>query len=56
MTPQLGASVTIVILMTLELSSMLLESSIMLLQSIYSTSITHEDRHLRLSDFYSTGS
>jgi hypothetical protein len=28
---------------------MLLESSITLLQSIYSTGITHDDHHLRLS-------
>jgi hypothetical protein len=34
---------------------MLLESSIMLLENIYSTSVTHDARHLRLSCFYRTG-
>jgi hypothetical protein len=55
MMPQLGASLTIVILMTLEVSFMLLESSIRLLENIYSTGFTHDDRHLRMSYFYSTG-
>jgi hypothetical protein len=32
-----------------------LESSIMLLENIYSTGITHDDCHLRSSYFYSTG-
>ncbi len=41
MTPKLGASVTIVILTTLEVSFMLLESSIMLLQNICSIGVTH---------------
>ncbi len=49
-TPQLGASLTIIILMTLEVSFMVLESSIMLpelsiilLENIYSTGITIND-------------
>jgi hypothetical protein len=29
--------------------------SIMLLENIYNTSITHDDHHLRLSYFYRTG-
>ncbi len=37
--------------MNLEVSFMLLESSIMLLEKIYSTGITQDDRHLRLSYF-----
>jgi hypothetical protein len=37
----------IVILMTLE-------ALFMLLEHIYSTGVTHDDRHLRLSYFYST--
>ncbi len=41
MTPQLGASLTIIILTTLEVSFLLLESSIMLLENIYGTGITH---------------
>jgi hypothetical protein len=44
--PQLGASVTIVILMTPKVSFMLLESSIMLLENIYSTGITNDDCHI----------
>jgi hypothetical protein len=44
---QVVASPTIVILMTLEVSFMLLEN-------IYSTRVTHDDCHLRLSYFYST--
>ncbi len=44
---QVVASPTIVIQMTLEVSFMLLEN-------IYSTGITHVDRHLQLSHFYST--
>jgi hypothetical protein len=47
-TLQVVASPTIVILMTLEVSFMLLEI-------IYSTCITHDDRHLQSSYFYSTG-
>jgi hypothetical protein len=42
-------------LATLEVSFRLLESSIMLLVNIYSTGITHDNCHLRLSYFYSTG-
>ncbi len=53
--PQLRASLTIVILMTLEVSLMLLESSIMLLNNIYSTGITYNDRHLQWSYFSNTG-
>jgi len=34
---------------------MILELSIMLPENIYSTGITHDDRHLQLSYFYSTG-
>jgi hypothetical protein len=48
---QLGASLMIIILTTLEV---LFELSIMLLESIYSTGITH-DHHLRLSYFNSRG-
>jgi hypothetical protein len=44
-----------VLIMLLESSIMLLESSIMLLQNIYSTDITHDDCHLRSSYFYSSG-
>jgi hypothetical protein len=47
-TLQVVASPMIVILTTPEVSFKLLEN-------IYSTGITHEDRHLRLSIFYSTG-
>jgi hypothetical protein len=52
---QLGALLRIIILATLEVLFMLLESSVMLLENIYNTGITHDDRHLRLSYFYSTG-
>ncbi len=34
---------------------MLLESSIMLLENIYSTGATHDDHHFWSSYFYSTG-
>ena len=34
---------------------MLLESLIMLLKNIYGTGVTHDDRHLQSSYFYSTG-
>ncbi len=51
--PQLGASLTIVILTTLEVAFMLLESPIMLLESpimllenIYSTGVTHDALHI----------
>ena len=40
MMPQLGASLTIVILTTLEMSFMLLEMSITLLENIYSTGVS----------------
>jgi hypothetical protein len=49
------ASLAIFILASLEVSFKLLESSIMLLENIYSTCITHDDRHVQLSYFYSTG-
>ncbi len=39
---------------TLESSIMLLESSIKLLENIYSSGVTHDDCHLRMSYFYST--
>ncbi len=62
MMPQLRASAMIIILTTLEMSFMLLELSIMLLElsimlreNINSIGITHDDRHLWLSYFYSTG-
>ncbi len=55
MMPQLGASIIIVIMVTLEVIFMLLESSIMLLKFIYSTGTTHDNHHLPLSYFYSTG-
>ncbi len=42
-------------LMTLEVSFTLLESSILLLENINSTGITHDVCHLRSSYFYSTG-
>jgi hypothetical protein len=45
---QIVAFPTIVILTTLEVSFMLLEN-------IYSTGITNDNRHLQSSDFYSTG-
>jgi hypothetical protein len=44
MMPQLGAALMIVILTTLEMSFMLLASTIMLLENIYSTGVTHDDR------------
>jgi hypothetical protein len=34
-------------------SFMLLETSVMLLENIYSTGVTHDDRHKRASCFYS---
>jgi len=55
MMPQLGASLTIVILTTLELSFMLLETSITLLEKIYSTGVTHGDHNITIKIFYSTG-
>ncbi len=44
--PQLGASLIIIILTTPDVSLMLLESSINLLEKIYITGITHDDCHL----------
>ena len=44
-----------IILMTMKVSFMLLESSVMLLENIYSTGITHDDSNLQSSYFYSTG-
>ncbi len=55
MTFQIVASLMIVILTTLEVSFMLLDSSITLLENIYSTGVTHDDCHLRSSYFYDTG-
>ncbi len=55
MTTQLGALHMIFILTTLELSFMLPESPIMLLENIYSTGVTHDNCLLRQSYFYSTG-
>ncbi len=45
MMPQLGASLKVIILTILEVSFMLLESSITILETIYSTGITHDDHH-----------
>jgi hypothetical protein len=53
--PQLGASLTIVILTTLEMSFMLLETSITLLENIYSTGVTHDDHNMTIEMFYSIG-
>jgi hypothetical protein len=44
--PQLGASLAIIILMTLQVAFMLLESPIMLLENIYSTGVTHDALHI----------
>jgi hypothetical protein len=49
MMPQIGTSLTIINLMNQEVSVMLPELSIMLLENIYSTGITHDDHHLGLS-------
>jgi hypothetical protein len=54
MTPQLGASLTIVILTNLEVSFMLLELSNMLQENIYSTGVTHDDPYLQLTYIYIT--
>jgi len=43
---QFVASLTIVILMTLEVSFMLPELSIMLLENIYSSGDTHDHHHI----------
>jgi hypothetical protein len=48
---ELGVSLTLVNLTTLELSFMLLELAIMLLENIYSTGVTHDDRHSQLPHF-----
>jgi hypothetical protein len=49
---QFVASLTIIIMAALEVSFMFLESSIVLLENIYSTVVTHDDRHM---PFYSKG-
>ncbi len=54
MMPQLVTSLSIISLMTLEVSFMLPETSIMLLENIHSTGITHDNCHLQSSYFYST--
>ena len=46
MMPQIGASLMIANLMNQEVSVMLPELLIMLLENIYSTGLTHNDRHL----------
>jgi hypothetical protein len=51
MMSQLGVSLTIVILMTLDVSFMLLELSLMLQENTYSTSVTHDD-HLYNGHIY----
>jgi hypothetical protein len=43
MTPQLGVSLTIFILITLVMSLIFLELSIMVLENIYSAGVTHDD-------------
>ncbi len=48
---QVVASVMIVILKTLKVSLTLLESSIMLLENIYSTGVTHADCHATVQSF-----
>ncbi len=55
MMPQLGTSLTIINLMNQEMSVMLPELSIMLLENIYSTGIAHDDPHLELSYINNTG-
>ncbi len=44
-------SLTLVNLTTLELSFLLIELAIMLLENIYSIGVTHDDRHSQLSYF-----
>jgi hypothetical protein len=51
MMPLLAASLTIVILTTLEVSFLLLDLSIMLLEKICNTGVTHDDHHLWSSYF-----
>jgi hypothetical protein len=46
MMPQLGASLTIVILATLEVSFLLLELSIALLENFYCKGVIHDDHHI----------
>ncbi len=46
MTPQHGASLTIVILVTIEVSFMLLELAITLLNNIYYKGVIHDDHHI----------
>ncbi len=46
MMSQFGVSLTILILTTLEVSFMLLESSIDPPENIYSTDITHDEHHI----------
>jgi hypothetical protein len=55
MMPQLGASPMIIILTTLEVSCLLLELSITLLDNIFSTGVTHDNYHLQLPYFLATG-
>jgi hypothetical protein len=52
---QIVAFLMLVILITLEVSFILLVSLIMLLENIYSTGVNHNDHHLQASYFYSTG-
>ncbi len=52
MMPLLGASPMIIILTTLEVTLLLLELSITLLDNIYSTGVTHDNYHLRLPYFF----
>ena len=54
MMAQLGASPMIIILTTLEVSFLLLELSITLLENIYSTGVTHDNYHLQLPYFLTT--
>jgi hypothetical protein len=44
-----------IILMNLSLLFMLLDLSIRLLDNIYSTGVTHDDRHMVIKYFYSIG-
>ncbi len=52
LTPQLGVSLMIIILITLEVSFMILELSIILLENIYSTGVTHDDQHMMIKTFF----
>ncbi len=51
---QVVVPLTIVILTTLDLSFMLLESSVMLLVKINGIGVTHDDYHMTIKIFYST--